>query len=112
MEVQNIPKPEQDINQVGGLWIVDVTIPVSSTSKAFFLPLNPIYAIGLQWTGAGLNPAIEFTFGSRQEIVEDTAMWTAWNKTAEINKAITAIRFINVSTLTIATAKIVVKGQV
>lgn len=112
MEVTDIPKPFQDTNQVGGIWTIDVSIPVSSTSNAYLIPINPIYAVGLEWDGAGLNPAIEFTFGTREEIEADTAVWTAWNKTAEINLAITAIRFVNASTITVATAKIIIKGKV
>ena len=112
MDIVNIPKRYRDVNQIGGLWSIDVEIPTSSTSDAYVLPINPIYAVGLEWTGAGLNPAIQFTFASNEEIEADTAVWTAWNKTAEINLAITAIRFVNASSTVVATAKIIIKGSV
>jgi len=112
MEVIKIPKPKQDVNQVGGIWTIDISIPTETISAAYLLPINPIFAIGLEWDGVGLNPAIEFTFGSEEEIIADTAVWTVWNKTAIINLAITAIRFENKSLSTVATAKIIVKGNV
>lgn len=111
MEVIDIPKPEKDINQVGGIWRIDVNILAASMSAAYLLPINPIYAIGLEWTGDKDDPIIEFSFNTRGEIIADTATWSIWNKVLSPNLAITAIRFTTEEALP-ATAKIIVKGFV
>lgn len=114
MEVIDIPKRLKDINQIGGIWATQVTIPTSSESAAYILPINPIYAIALEWDGVGLNPAISFSIDSKEDIEADesSVTWNTWNKTDEINLGITAIKFDNASATVEATAKIVIKGHV
>ena len=110
MNLLTIPRIQQ--SRKGAIWNQKVSIPISTltTNNAYIIPCIPDYQIGFRWTGVALNPVIEFTFSSFENIENNTAVWSVWNKTDAINKAITAMRFKNTSTLEPATVTITIRG--
>ena len=113
-KINTVDIERTSFNARGATWGNYIIIPPSTliATIAYLLPINPIFVIGFQWTGAALNPVIEFTMDSKEHIENNTALWLAWNKTAVISLGITSIRFKNASTLTQATASIIIKGWV
>lgn len=104
--------PMTQTSRKGAVWNKSITIPISTltTNDAYIIPCLPDFNIGFRWTGAALNPVIQFTFDSLENIQADTAVWSTWNKTDAINKAITAMIFTNTSTTVPASVFVTIRG--
>lgn len=111
MNLLTIPRVDQ--SRTAAVWNRKVVVPKSTitTNDAYKVPTAIINDIAFRWVTVGVNPVIEFTYDSFADIENDSAVWVAWNKSSAINKALTAMRFRNTSTLTDSLVVVTIRGE-
>jgi len=105
------PRLEYALSQKGTIYSKSYTLAAEEVGDPIVLPVNKIYAIGLQ-VAAASDLKIEATMASPAEIIAETAIWDTWDGTSLFNLAVTAIKATNNSVEAVGTFTLTVKGDI
>lgn len=109
--LENLPRLEYALSQKGTIYSKTETLVASGVSNVIMLPVNKIYAIGVQ-IKSGDTVTIEATMAGQAEIEAETAIWDTWDGSAAFNNAVTAIKATNTNESGTGTFTITVKGDI